>query len=340
MQAVSKAVVVAREASDSSGWPGLGFGAHALMPIANKPVLFHALEGLRAGGIEAVALAVGPKTRDDVERAVAEGDRWGLEVEYLDSPAEVGLVGILQGARDFLAGEPFMVQQGDALVRDELAGLRERFAGEGLDALVLRLTAADRLGDSTKNGSPTRLPGLGGCFLGPRALERVSGDETELPRLLAQLRRMGGRVRVEHVDGCLPCRGGRHALLDANRRALERIDEEPVRAELRGSEVQGSVVVHPTARLEGALVRGPAIIGPRAHIVHAYVGPYTSLGADVVIEGSEIEHSIVLDGAQIRFLGARLEASVVGREVRIGRDFDLPRAIHLVVADGAEVTLA
>jgi glucose-1-phosphate thymidylyltransferase len=82
------------------------------------------------------------------------------------------------------------------------------------------------------------------------------------------------------------------------------------------------------------------VIGPRAEIVHSYVGPYTSIGADVVVEGSEIEYSVVLDGAEIRFVGERLEESVVGRRARIGREHRLPRALRLMVSDGAEVTLA
>ena len=67
-------------------------------------------------------------------------------------------------------------------------------------------------------------------------------------------------------------------------------------------------MVHPTARLENSLVRGPAIIGPRARLRDAYVGPYTSIGADVVMEGAEIEHSIVFSGAELRYVGARLES--------------------------------
>ena len=84
-------------------------------------------------------------------------------------------------------------------------------------------------------------------------------------------------------------------------------------------EFQGPALVHPTATLDNTIVRGPAVIGPGATLSHAYVGPYTSIGAGVRIEGSEIEHSIVLDEAEILHVGMRLDSSVIGRGARIRR---------------------
>ena len=60
----------------------------------------------------------------------------------------------------------------------------------------------------------------------------------------------------------------------------------------------------------------------------------------MLIEGSEVEHSIILAGASISHLGGRLEASVVGPRARVFRDFRLPKALRLNVGEGAQVTLA
>jgi glucose-1-phosphate thymidylyltransferase len=81
------------------------------------------------------------------------------------------------------------------------------------------------------------------------------------------------------------------------------------------------------------------VIGPDAQIAHAYIGPYTSIGAGARIEGAEIERSIVAAGASITHVGGRLVASVVGRDARIFRDFSLPRALRLRVGDGTVVAL-
>jgi glucose-1-phosphate thymidylyltransferase len=86
-------------------------------------------------------------------------------------------------------------------------------------------------------------------------------------------------------------------------------------------------------------VRGPAVIGRGARIVDSYIGPYTAIGDDVVIERSEVEHSIVLAGAQVRDLPGRVEASLIGRDVSITRTQALPRVFRFVVGDGSDITI-
>jgi glucose-1-phosphate thymidylyltransferase len=86
-------------------------------------------------------------------------------------------------------------------------------------------------------------------------------------------------------------------------------------------------------------VRGPAIIGRGSSISDAYIGPYTAVGEDVVIEGAELEHSIVLSGSHLRELEYRIEASLIGRNVRIGRGPALPKAYRFVVGDNAEIQI-
>ena len=58
-------------------------------------------------------------------------------------------------------------------------------------------------------------------------------------------------------------------------------------------------MIEPGAKLERSLVRGPAVIGAGARIVDSYVGPYTSIDADVEVVGTEVEHSILLAGASV-----------------------------------------
>ena len=84
----------------------------------------------------------------------------------------------------------------------------------------------------------------------------------------------------------------------------------------------------------------PAIIGPGARLTDAYVGPYSSIGANVTIEGAEIEHSIVLPGAALAFVGTRIESSVIGEGARIARAFRKPSSLRMSIGNGAEVLLS
>ena len=86
-----------------------------------------------------------------------------------------------------------------------------------------------------------------------------------------------------------------------------------------------------------ASVRGPAIIGTGARLSDCYIGPYTAIGEDCVIERAEVEHSILLAGSSVRHLDGRMESSLLGRNVRIGRDDRQPRAYRFMVGDNSEI---
>jgi glucose-1-phosphate thymidylyltransferase len=79
------------------------------------------------------------------------------------------------------------------------------------------------------------------------------------------------------------------------------------------------------------------VIGPGATILDAYIGPYTAIGDNALVENAEIENSVVFAEAQIRHVGGRLDGSVIGRGAHVFRDFAVPRAVRLHVGDGAQV---
>ena len=91
------------------------------------------------------------------------------------------------------------------------------------------------------------------------------------------------------------------------------------------------------ARLECSTVRGPAIIGAGATLINCYVGPYTAIGEACTIDNAEVEHSILLSGSSIRDLDGRMESSLLGRNVHIGRDHNQPRAYRFLVGDNSEI---
>lgn len=137
-----------------------------------------------------------------------------------------------------------------------------------------------------------------------------------------------------HYDGTVD------GILEANTIALDGLKRGRVGADLSNASVQGRVQIDPSAELNGAKLRGPVYIGPGARIIETYVGPYTTVAAGVTLEGVEIEHSIVLPEAQIRYPGRRLEASLVGEGAQIGRDYTLPSALRLRVGPGSEIQLS
>jgi glucose-1-phosphate thymidylyltransferase len=125
-------------------------------------------------------------------------------------------------------------------------------------------------------------------------------------------------------------------MLEANQLILDAL-ETRIEGELIDSNADGRVVIEPGAVLERSRVRGPAIIGSGARLLDCYVGPYTAIGEDCVIERAEVEHSILLAGASVIGLDGRMEASLLGRNVKVGRGERQPRAYRFMVGDNSEI---
>src|SRR4029078_9815896 len=65
------------------------------------------------------------------------------------------------------------------------------------------------------------------------------------------------------------------------------------------SSIDGRVVIEEGAELIASTVRGPAVIGARTRLVNSCVGPFTAIGDDCEVVGSEVEQSVVLDHSRI-----------------------------------------
>jgi glucose-1-phosphate thymidylyltransferase len=329
--------------------------AHApsIVPVANRALLGHALDWLAQGGVHEAAVIVPQELAAQARDGVA-GDRCRLSVSWLEQLPDEPMAQVLGDLTGFLEGEAFVLHLADSLARHSLRSLTAGGAkcdteallvitesrGVGL-AQVVQLRAA--AGGGAVRPRPLHNDSAGVAVLRARDVEGLAdldlAREHALEALAERIEQGGGRVATCGVTDWWRFRGGTDALLEGNRFALEGRRADYDRSQLANSSIQGAVIVHPEARITSSVVRGPAIIGARARLRDAYVGPYTSIGDDVVVEGAEIEHSVVLPGASIRHLGGRLEASVIGPKSRVFRDFRLPRAFRLTVGEGAEVCL-
>jgi glucose-1-phosphate thymidylyltransferase len=333
--------------------------AKQLVPVANKPVLFYGLEAMADAGIEEVGVIVAPETGSEIMAAVGDGGRFGLSITYIQQEAPLGLAHAVLTAEDFLAGSPFVMYLGDNLLRNGIAALVDTFRAESPDALILLTPVPDPEnygvaqldGDNRvarlveKPSEPqTNLALVGVYMFTPSVFEaarqiRPSGrGELEITDAIQTLVDSGRRVDPHIVHGWWKDTGQVQDMLEANRLILDDL-EDRVEGELVDSRVEGRGVIEAGARLERATVRGPAIIGAGSQVSDAYIGPYTAIGEDVTLRAAELEHSIVLSGSTVCDLEYRIEASLIGKNVQIGRGPALPKAYRFVVGDNAEIQI-
>jgi glucose-1-phosphate thymidylyltransferase len=332
--------------------------AKQLVPVANKPVLFYGLEAMAEAGIRDVGVIIAPETGSEIRAAAGDGGDFGLSLTYIPQEAPLGLAHAVLTAEGFLGGSPFVVYLGDNILRDGIAGLVDAFRTEEPDALILlthvpdpeNYGVAELEGDNVvrlveKPAEPSTDLALVGVYMftrpvfdAARAVEPSARGELEITDTIQRLIDGGRRVDARIVRGWWKDTGQVQDMLDANRLILDDL-EERVEGELVDSKVEGRIVVEAGARLERTTVRGPAIVGAGARLTDAYIGPYTAIGEGVAIERAELEHSIVLAGSEIRGLDGRIEASLIGKDVKVSRSPALPRAYRFVVGDSAEIVI-
>jgi glucose-1-phosphate thymidylyltransferase len=332
--------------------------AKQLVPVANKPVLFYGIESLVAAGVEEIGIIIAPETGAEIQSAAGDGSSFGCSITYIEQDAPSGLAHAVLTAERFLGDAPFVMYLGDNLLRDGITALVDQFRAEQPDAMIL-LTPVDdpenygvaeldghkvaRLVEKPKEPrSDLALVGVymftPAIFEAARAIEPSWRDELEITDAIQWLIDRGLRVDPHTVRGWWKDTGQVQDMLDANRLILDDLTER-VEGELVDSRVEGRVVVEPGVRLERSTIRGPAIVGAGTRIVDAYIGPYSAIGEEVTIERAEIEYSIVLSGSSVRDLDGRIEASLIGRNVAIGRSPALPKAYRFVVGDNAEIAI-
>ena len=332
--------------------------AKQLVPVANKPVLFYGIESLAAAGIDEIGIIIAPETGAEIEAAAGDGSHFGVDITYIEQDAPSGLAHAVLTAEDFLKDSPFVMYLGDNLLRDGIVELVEQFRTEEPDALILLTPVPDpqnygvaeldgervaRLVEKPENPqSDLALVGVymftPAIFEAARSIEPSWRDELEITDAIQKMIDAGRTVDPHIVRGWWKDTGQVQDMLDANRLILDDLADS-VEGELIESRVEGRVVIETGAVLERATVRGPAVIGRGARITDAYIGPYSAIGEDVTIHGAEIEYSIVLAGSSIRDLNGRVEASLIGRNVAIGRSPALPKAYRFVVGDNAEIAI-
>jgi glucose-1-phosphate thymidylyltransferase len=330
--------------------------AKQLVPVANKPVLFYAIEAMAQAGIGEVGIIIAPETGDEIRAAAGDGSRFGLRLTYIVQDAPLGLAHAVLTAEPFLGQSPFVMYLGDNLLQGGIEDLLAAFREHGPDALILLTPVADpenygvaELRDGAvvrlveKPAEPTTNLALVGVYMfnaavhdAARAIEPSARGELEITDAIQHLVDRGLRIEPHIVRGWWKDTGRLEDMLAANRLVLDTIVGR-VDGELIDSQVDGRVVIERGARLERTAVRGPAIIGAGARLVDCYIGPYTAVGEGCSIQNAEVEHSILLAGSVVRDLDGRMESSLLGRNVKIGRDHRQPRAYRFLVGDNSEI---
>jgi glucose-1-phosphate thymidylyltransferase len=332
-------------------------GAKQLVPVANKPVLFYAIEDLVEAGVSDIGIVISPETGDQVKQEAGDGSKFGARITYIPQALPLGIAHGIKIAQDFLGGDPFILFLGDNFIRGGIIPQVNAFRNEAMDAQIILYEMEDpsSMGVAVLNGdgrvqkvvekpkqfiSPYAVIGI--YMFGPSVFDAVNNikpsarGELEITDTIQYLVDKGLNVRAHKLTDEWVDTGRIGDMLEANRLVLEVVNKK-IEGQVENSTLEGRVVIEEGARVVNSKIRGPAIIGKRTIVENAFVGPYTAIHHDCVIRNCEIEHSIVLENSHLEELHTRVADSLIGRNVNIQRAEGPTKTIRLMLGDFSQV---
>lgn len=337
-------------------------GPKQLVPIANKPVLEYAVDDLVEAGIDEIGIVLGNKGRDEIQEYFGDGSDWGVEITYIVQGEPLGLAHAVGCSKSFVGDDSFVVYLGDDLMREGITELVEDFnseeyaAGIGLQEVEepsrYGIVDVNEEGDVTQlvekpDDPPNNLALIGIYVFSPEIFEQIEAldkswrGEYEITEAIQGLLDDGKRIQSHVVHGWWKDTGKPEDVLHANRLVLDDI----------GTQVEGTIEDDEsvTGRIElgkgsvvekGAVVRGPVSVGENTQISSdTYLGPYTSIGDDCVIDGAHIESSVVVGESEISAERTIVD-SLIGRKATITANSEKkPDGERLIVGQNSSLEL-
>jgi len=337
-------------------------GPKQLIPVANKPISQYVLEDLRDSGVKDIAIILGDIYPEKVKECYGDGAKLWVNLTYVPQGDPKGIAQAVSLCEKFTGKDDFVVYLGDNLLKGGIKKYADEFRTSKYDAMILLCPVKNpQLFGVAKFSEDGKLVGLvekpkippskyaltGIYFFRPviydeiRKLKPSWRGELEITEAIHLLVEDGHDVGHHVVSGWWKDTGSPEDILEANRLVLDDLTPETRGAVESQSSIQGRVSTGQGSLVkEGALIMGPSIIGQNSSVgADVYVGPYTSIGNNVVIKRGEIVNSIVMDGCLLD-AKERITDSIIGPNTRIvSNTGSKPSGRKFILGESSQVAL-
>lgn len=313
-----------------------------LLPLANKPMIFHAIEKAVDAGVREIFINLNPG-ETELQKYIGDGGHWDISITFFEQEGgPQGIAHVVKQAEQFVKGEPFMFYLSDNIFHGSIAPIVEEFNQGNHDCMLAfsKVPDPERFGvpvfddegllvDILEKPSnpPNNLAQTGLCLYGPDVffkafdnIERSARGEYEISDIHSYFLKNKYRVGHKEVTGYWKDTGQAHDLLIANKLLLDKLPakELPVGVMIdESAKVEGNVHVGIGTQIKkDVTIVGPVIIGENCVLENCTIGPYVTVGVGTEVRGAQIENSIILANADIT-TNAHLVDSMIGKGVRI-----------------------
>ncbi len=334
-----------------------------LISLANKPMIFYAIEKIAETGVKEIGININPGDTE-IPKAVGDGSRWGVKITFIEQTGgPKGLAHILKIAQPFLKDEPFIFYLGDNIILGSIKAFVDKFRTDKVNALL----ALSRVKDPQRFGVPELKDGKivrveekpvnpksdfavtgiyvydSNVFKAVDAVKPSARGEYEISDVHTWLIEHGYAVGYQEITGWWKDTGKPEDLLEGNQLLLSEMSAEEMKVEgelAEGAVLNGRVKIGKGTKIGArVLIRGPVVIGEGCSIENSYIGPYTAIGNQVEIYNTEVEHSVVFDYVDIN-CSKRIVDSMIGQNATIvSSTSTLPMGHKLIIGDNSMVEL-
>ncbi|MFO7996177.1 MAG: glucose-1-phosphate thymidylyltransferase [Dehalococcoidia bacterium] len=331
-----------------------------LLPVGNKPILFHVLDYIKEAGIQDIGIVVSPDSGPYIEEAIGANSEWRGKIAFVVQPEPLGLAHAVKVAQGFLGDSPFLMLLGDNLIQDGVRDFLHEFHASSVDASILLKEVSDPRAfgvaelDSSgrvvhmveKPQEPKSNLAIIGVYLFTPEIHKAIAQikpswrgEMEITDAIQKLLEMGKEIRSHVLRGWWLDIGSNDGLIEANRVVLDAFLKRDVKGEVdRQSRIVGRVHIGEGTILESSRVRGPVAIAANCRIRHSVIQPFTNIGSGTVVEDSSLGRSVILENCQISKI-KRLADSVIGRNTVLAGQGKSPRNLRLFIGDDCRMEL-
>jgi glucose-1-phosphate thymidylyltransferase len=313
-----------------------------LIPLANKPMIFHAIEKVVEAGVEEIFINLNPGDTE-LPKHIGDGGHWGVKITFYEQEGgPQGVAHVVKQAEQFIGNDPFLFYLSDNVILGSLKHLVEEFSANNYDCLLALAQVPDpqRFGVPIFNNvgqlvdvvekpqNPQNNFAVTGIYIyGPEVffkafnnIEKSDRGEYEISSIHSHFLKNGHNVGYKEITGWWKDTGKPEDLLIANKLLMDELIPEVFINEGKiadGVSLAGNVRIGVGTEIKGnTKITGPAIIGENCTLEDCVILPYTSIGAGSIIKKAEIGNSILLNRCNIDY-AIKIDGSIFGANVAI-----------------------
>jgi glucose-1-phosphate thymidylyltransferase len=178
------------------------------------------------------------------------------------------------------------------------------------------------------------------CFSGKGAIQPSERGEYEISAPFQWLIDNGYNVEVKEYKGRWLDPGKLTDWIEANQYLIDRSAVKRIETKVDKSvKLFGRVSLGKKGAVVNSEIRGPVLIGDGVTITDSYIGPYTAIGDDCLIQGSHVENCVLMNSVKVTNVKSQIDNSLIGPESEITGNDGHKNCLEFFVGEKAKIKL-